>query len=742
MEITQSFLNQLPLQDKAAIVCGHHFWFTHENLKYGIKKVMMTDGPSGFRKQSSSGDALGINNSVQAVSFPASALTACSFDRRSIEALGEHLGQAARAEQISLLLGPGVNIKRGPLAGRNFEYFSEDPYLTGEMGVAYVNGVQSQHVGVSVKHFAANNRENQRFTASSDVDERSLREIYLAAFEKIVKKAAPATLMCSYNALNGTLNSQNHWLLTDVLRQEWGFDGLVMSDWGAVADHTAAIKAGLDLEMPGKGAESEQEIIDAVHDGTLDEHQLDNSVRRVLRTVHQWPAPESSMDYDLEEQHQFARQLAANSMVLLKNKNQTLPIDRNETVAVLGELAVKPRFQGGGSSHVNAYRVSIPYEEISQRSNAIYGQGYQLADETTHEALIEQALEVAKDADKVIIFAGYPESYESEGFDKQKMTLPTNQIELIKAVSQMGKPVVVVLQNGSAVEMPWIDQVSAVLETYLAGETVGEATADVLYGDVNPSGKLAETFPLRLEDNPTFGTFGTDHDHERYHEGIYVGYRYYDVKQKNVLFPFGYGLSYTKFDYQNLRIRVTGNRVRVQFDVTNVGDQSGQAVAEIYVANQVSEVEKPIRELKNFDKVDLAPGETRTVTVVLTDRDLSWYNQDQGRWQCDAGNYAIQIGTSSRNWVLYQVIKFTPIRQSHVQITENTYVGELQKYPELQSALIDSGLDAVIQRVAQESDSARLLENMPLRAGVMIGIDRAMVSRFLQLANQNNGYNG
>jgi Glycosyl hydrolase family 3 C terminal domain. len=287
-----------------------------------------------------------------------------------------------------------------------------------------------------------------------------------------------------------------------------------------------------------------------------------------------------------------------------------------------------------------------------------------------------------------------------------------------------------------------IDQVSAVLETYLAGETVGEATADVLYGDVNPSGKLAETFPLKLEDNPTFGTFGMDHDHERYHEGIYVGYRYYDVKQKNVLFPFGYGLSYTKFDYQNIRIRVTGNRVRVQFDVTNVGDRSGQAVAEIYVANQVSEVEKPIRELKNFDKVDLAPGETRTVTAILTDRDLSWYNQDQGRWQCDAGNYAIQIGTSSRNLVLSQVIKFTPIRQPHVQITENTYVGELQKYPELQSALIDSGLDAVIQRVTQESDSARLLENMPLRAGVMIGIDRAMVSRFLQLANQNNGYNG
>lgn len=669
-------------------------------------------------------------------------MTTCSFDRLSIEALGEHLGQAARAEQISLLLGPGVNIKRSPLAGRNFEYFSEDPYLTGEMGVAYVNGVQSQHVGVNVKHFAANNRENQRFTASSDVDERSLREIYLAAFEKIVKKAAPATLMCSYNALNGTLNSQNHWLLTDVLRQEWGFDGLVMSDWGSVADHTTAIKAGLDLEMPGKGTESEQEIIDAVHDGTLDEHQLDNSVRRVLRTVCQWPAPESSIDYDLEEQHQFARQLAANSMVLLKNKNQTLPIDRNETVAVLGELAVKPRFQGGGSLHVNAYRVSIPYDEISQRSNAIYGQGYQLADETTHEALIEQALEVAKDADKVVIFAGYPESYESEGFDKQKMTLPTNQIELIKAVSQMGKPVVVVLQNGSAVEMPWIDQVSAVLETYLAGETVGEATADVLYGDVNPSGKLAETFPLRLEDNPTFGTFGMDQDHERYHEGIYVGYRYYDVKQKNVLFPFGYGLSYTKFDYQNIRIRVTGNRVRVQFDVTNVGDRSGQAVAEIYVANQVSEVEKPIRELKNFDKVDLAPGETRTVTAILTDRDLSWYNQDQGRWQCDVGNYAIQIGTSSRNFVLSQVIKFTPIRQPHVQITENTYVGKLQKYPELQSALIDSGLDAVIQRVAQESDSARLLENMPLRAGVMIGIDRAMVSRFLQLANQNNGYNG
>ncbi|BAP86422.1 glycosyl hydrolase family 3 [Paucilactobacillus hokkaidonensis JCM 18461] len=433
MAINKTLVQQLSLEEKAALVSGKDFWFTAGVKHINLERMMMTDGPSGLRKQASASDALGLNKSVTAVCFPSSALTACSFDRTELNQLGHHLGVAAKSERVGVLLGPGINLKRSPLAGRNFEYFSEDPYLAGELASAYVNGVQDEGVGVSVKHFAANNRENQRFTMSSNMDERTLRELYLAPFEKVVKTSQLATVMCSYNAINGTLNSQNQRLLTTILREEWGFKGLVMSDWGAVADHVAALKAGLDLEMPGKGQASMDEIVAAVQAKQLTEADLDQAVLRVLQMVADWqPANEKVVKYDLEKQHEFARQLAAKSFVLLKNDQQALPIKSNDSLTIIGELAKRPRYQGGGSSHVNSYQVSIPLDVIQKkRTDASFEMGYRLDDETVDESLIQTAVTTAKSVDKVVIFAGFPESMESEGFDKTSLNLPDNQNKLI-----------------------------------------------------------------------------------------------------------------------------------------------------------------------------------------------------------------------------------------------------------------------------------------------------------------------
>ncbi len=489
-QIDQDLVQQLSLAEKAALVSGKDFWFTAGNQRVNLQRMMVTDGPSGLRKQASSADALGLNQSVTAVCFPASSLTACSFDRAGLTQLGTNLGEAARAEKVGVLLGPGINLKRSPLAGRNFEYFSEDPYLAGELAASYVNGVQQQGVGVSVKHFAANNRENQRFTMSSDMDERTLRELYLAPFEKVVKQSHPATIMCSYNAINGTLNSQNQRLLTQILRDEWGFDGLVMSDWGAVADHVAALKAGLDLEMPGKGDLSVQEIIDAVDAGELGIGTLNRAVVRVLRMVAKWQQPAGEVEsYDLEAQHKYARQLAAKSMVLLQNNDQVLPLKADRSLAVLGALAKTPRYQGGGSSHVNAYRVVSPLEAIqAARPEVQFAAGYQLDQETVDDQQLQAAVNVAKSADQVVLFAGYPAERESEGFDKTSLSLPENQTKLIEAVAAVNEHVTVVLQNGAVVLMPWQHKIAGILETYLAGEAVGEATWDVLSGQVNQVG--------------------------------------------------------------------------------------------------------------------------------------------------------------------------------------------------------------------------------------------------------------
>lgn len=741
-KVDYNLISKLTLEEKAALVSGKNFWFTDEISRLKIPKMMVTDGPSGLRKQADSSDALGLSKSVQAINFPASCLTSASFDKKMLEKLGENLGQAAKAEQIGVLLGPGVNIKRSPLAGRNFEYFSEDPMLAGELASSYVKGVQSQGVGVSVKHFAGNNRENQRFTSSSNIDQRALREVYLAVFERIVKKARPATLMCSYNKLNGILNSQNKKLLTDILRNQWGFSGLVMSDWGAVADHVAALKAGLDLEMPGKGEESTNEIVSAVKDGRLDEGTLNNSVLRVLKLVEKYHSKQKTVvSYDKQKQHNFARKLADDSIVLLKNQNHILPIKEKDSLAIIGGLAKTPRYQGGGSSHVNAYKVISPLQAISKNhANTAFSLGYSLdadQEDAGQEDLKKEnrALNLAKKKDKVIFFAGFRQDQESEGFDKTTMELPDNQNKLIKKLLTVNKKVIVVLQNGSSVLMPWQDQVSAILETYLAGEAVGEATWDILSGSVNPSGKLPETFPLRLEDNPTYLSFNVDPKKEDYREGTFVGYRYYDKKKISAAFPFGFGLSYTNFSFSGLSIKEVEGKLQGSVKVKNTGLIPGAEVVQVYGQNLASKVAMPKHFLVSFGKVTLSSGQTKSFAFTISKRNLSWYNSKTKSWQFDNGKYTIFVGNSSRNLVLSKnlTLNWSPKGKAH--ISPDTYLSEITK-PEYKNALSDSGLLKVISNLTSDPANRKMMQNTPLRSLGMMNVKSEQIKKFIKLANQ------
>ena len=731
-KVDLKFVEGLTLKEKANLVTGHDFWFTA--AVPGFPKMMMTDGPSGLRKQSDDADALGLNDSVDAVCFPCSALTASSFDDDCLLHLGKHLGLAAKAERVGVLLGPGVNIKRSPLAGRNFEYFSEDPLLAGRMATAYVKGVQSQGVGVSVKHFALNNRENQRFTSSSNVDERTMREIYLSQFERVVKEAHPATIMCSYNKINGTLNSQNQRLLTRILRDEWGFDGLVMSDWGAVADHVAALKAGLDLEMPGNGQASIDEIVKAVQTGQLDEAVLNRSALRVLQMVERWRTDGPTTSYDKEEQHDFARQVADDGIVLMKNDQQELPLKDDAKVAVIGELAEHPRYQGAGSSHVNAHELVTPVQAMPD--NATYAQGYKLDSHDVDEKLANQAIDLAKNSQQVVFFAGFPAKMESEGFDKTTIDLPTNQTQLITQLAAVNSHVTVVLQNGSVVAMPWADKVAAIVETYLAGEAVGDATWDILTGKVNPSGKLCETFPMKLEDNPTYPTFGQDLQNENYREGLLVGYRYYDIKKMPVRFPFGHGLSYTTFEYNDLQINQDDKQFTVNFKIRNTGKVAGKEVAQIYVGNQVSAIEKPEKELRDFVKVELQPGESKEISHVLPRRAFAWYNTANGSWQADNGQYEIFVGSSVEDIRLHQTVDYRLGTPVEVHLTLETYVGDMMAHqtPAIKRALQETGLGDKIAKILN-SDSSAIFANIPLRSLVMSGISQDEVKKLIRLAN-------
>lgn len=675
----KELISQMTLEEKAGMCSGDDFWHLKGVERLGIPSVMVSDGPHGLRKQDEKQDHLGINESIKAVCFPPAVLAACSFDRDLIRTLGDAIGKEAQANDLSIVLGPAVNIKRSPLCGRNFEYYSEDPYLSGEAAAAYIDGVQAHHVGTSIKHFAANSQEFKRVSSSSNVDERTLREIYLPAFETAVKKSQPYTVMCSYNRINGIFASEHPWLLTDVLRKEWGFEGYVMSDWGAVNDRVEGLKAGMDLEMPTSYGINDAEIIAAVKAGTLDEAVLDQAVERILNIIFDYVDNREEQEFTLDADHEIARHIAEESMVLLKNDG-ILPLKENEKILIIGEFAAKPRYQGGGSSHVNSFRISNFLDEVSDKPNVSYVKGFSAFDDTYDEALAAEAVQAAKNADKVIIFAGLPESFESEGYDRSHMKLPTNQNLLIDEILMVQSETVVVLHNGSPVEMPWLPKVKGLLEAYLGGQAIGEAVAGILFGKVNPSGKLAETIPYKLSDNPSYFSFGEARNVE-YNEGVFVGYRYYDMKEMPVAFPFGHGLSYTTFEYDNLAIDKRElsdeDTVTVSVDITNTGKVAGKEIIQLYVHDLTGVARRPLKELKGFEKVSLEPGETKKVSFELEYRSFAWYNTDIHDWYAVSGDYEILVGASSQDIRLSDRIHFTTKKMLPLEIHLNTTVGEL-----------------------------------------------------------------
>ena len=682
----EALISQMTLEEKASLCSGADFWHLKGVKRLGVPPVMVSDGPHGLRKQDDTADHLGINISIEAVCFPPACASACSFDRELLKTLGEALGEEAQAEDVAVVLGPAVNHKRSPLCGRNFEYFSEDPYLTGELAKNFVTGVQKMGVGTSLKHFAANNQEYHRMKASSEADERTLREIYLAAFETVVKEAKPWTVMCSYNKINGVYASENPRLLNHMLRTEWGFQGAVVSDWGAVNDRVEGLKAGLDLEMPPTaGYDTDRQIASAVKSGALSEAALDTAVERILRLIFRYADNRRQAVFDREKHHRLAVKIEEESAVLLKNDGGLLPLRPGQKIAFIGGFAAVPRFQGGGSSHINASRVTSALDAVKEITKVSFAKGFPADRDERDERLLREAVHCTERAEAAVIFAGLPDSFESEGYDRTHMSLPLCQNELIEAVARVQKNTVVVLSNGSPVELPWNDRVPAVLELYLGGQGVGKAAVNLLFGRANPSGKLAESFPIKLEDNPSHLYFPGDGKTAEYREGVFTGYRYYDKKRMAVRYPFGHGLSYTTFSYGNLRVDREslrpGDTLTVEVDVKNTGTCFGKEVVELYVADKTGTPGRPEKELKGFCKLSLAPGEQKTARMVLTPRSFSWYNPQVCDWYHAGGRFEILIGKSSRDIVLSKTVAVGPTHALPFKVTENTTVDELLAHP-------------------------------------------------------------
>ena len=657
----QAIIAQMTLEEKAALCTGATAWTTTPVERLGVPEMFVSDGPHGVRRVPDANEI--TTTSLPATCFPTASCLASTWDVDLLRRMGKALAEECIALKVDVVLGPGANMKRSPLGGRNFEYFSEDPFLAGEMAASLIDGVQSMGVGTSLKHYAANNQEFQRFTISAEIDERTLREIYLPAFEKAVKKAHPWTVMCAYNKLNGVYGSENYRLLVDILKKEWGFEGLVVSDWGAVHDRVASLDAGLELEMPGPQERHVKAVVDAVRTGSLDEAVLDEAVRRILGVVFkasQTAKGAKGGTFDVEAHHDLARQIAAEGMVLLKNNgilplgSGSIPLKNLSHIAVIGRSAEQAHFQGGGSSHINPTKVAVPFKELQARAGAAeltYAEGYP-KDNSFRQDLIDQAVSAAQGSDVALLYIALPAFKESEGYDRTDLDLTGQQIALIKAVAKVQPNTVVILNNGAPLAISaWIDDAAAVLEALMMGQAGGAAIADVLFGRTNPSGKLAETFPLKVNDIPAHINWPGGNGEVRYGEGIFIGYRYYDAKAMPVLFPFGYGLSYTSFAYSNPRVSAAAFKdvdgLTVTVDVTNTGKVAGKETVQVYVHDQKSGLVRPQKELKGFAKVDLQPGETKTVSLPLDFRAFAYYHPAFKQWITEDGGFDILIGASA-----------------------------------------------------------------------------------------------
>lgn len=735
-EKLRELISQMTLEEKASFCSGRDFWHTEALERLGIPATMVSDGPHGLRKQDDKADHLGVNDSIKAVCFPAGCGTAASFNRQLIREMGKVLGRECQAEGVSVILGPAVNIKRSPLCGRNFEYYSEDPLVASEMAGALIEGIQSQNVGTSIKHFLANNQETRRMSSSSQADERTLREIYLAAFEGAITRQKPWTVMCSYNRINGVYAAENKKYLTDVLRGEWGFEGYVVSDWGAVNHRVADLEAGLDLEMPSSMGVNDKLILEAVKKGTLKEEVVDQAVERILNIVFRFEENrDKTAVFDRDKDHEEAGKVAEETIVLLKNEDNILPLSEDKKIAFIGEFAQNPRYQGGGSSHINSHKVISALDAAAGNPNVVYARGYCGSKDEVDEQLFAEAIEAAKEADAAVIFAGLPESFESEGFDRVHMSMPNCHNKLIEEIAKVQTNVVVVLHNGSPVEMPWISQVKGVLEAYLGGQDVGNAEYKILFGKVNPSAKLPETFPIKLEDNPSYLNFPGEKDIVEYREGIFVGYRYYDKKKMEVLFPFGHGLSYTTFDYRNLKL--SSSRIKdtdeltVSVEVVNTGNREGKEVIQLYVADNESTVIRPVKELRGFEKVDLKPGETKTVTFTLGKRAFAYYNTQIHDWHVESGDFTIMIGRSSRDIVLSENVYVESTAILPVCFTIDSTLGDVMENPrgrEIMESIMADHVPDSESKDGEETQGAvskemmeAMMRYMPLRGILSFG---------------------
>ena len=719
-------VNDLTLEEKAALTSGTNPWSLGNVAAKGLPNYTITDGPHGLRKAQNT-ESMDVEENVPATCFPPAAGMACSWNPELVERVGEAMGEECIQEQVAVILGPGVNIKRNPLGGRCFEYWSEDPYLAGHTAVGIVKGVQSKGVGTSLKHFAANNQETDRLRISATISPRAMREIYLPAFEYIVKTAQPWTVMCSYNKINGVFSSQNRWLLTDVLRGEWGFKGIVMSDWGAVSDRVAALNAGLNLEMPPSN--TDDQIVAAAKDGRIPATQLDEMAQGMIDLVAK-ARPAMSRDgyrYDVDAHNEVARQAAVESMVLLKNEDATLPVAKGAKIAVIGEFARTPRYQGAGSSLINPTKLTSFLDAIEERGVAAdFAPGFTLDDAAQDPALTEQAVTAAQQADVVLLFLGLPSAYESEGFDRTTLDIPAKQVEVLDAVAAANPNVAVVLSNGSVVSMPWRGRAKAILETWLLGQAGGAALADVIFGDETPSGKLAQTIIDDVNDDPSAMNWPGEEGHVDYGEGVFVGYRYYDTFRKQVTYPFGYGLSYATFDVHDATVAKTGPRTaEVTVTVTNTSDVAGAETVQVYVAPPKAKVARPVHELKGFAKVALEPGESKNVTIALDDRAFAYWSERFDDWHVEGGTYTVEVGVSSRDI----------ISRLDVEIDDDGKIMNLDEWstfgewlddpigaPILQHVLDDMGKEAGRPIIPDSALMVMFLRSMPLRSlGVILG---------------------